>query len=44
MSAEMHAMVGAYALDALDHIEQVSFESHLASCPMCADELVGFHE
>ncbi len=44
MSAEMHAMVGAYALDALDHIEQVAFESHLASCPMCADELVGFHE
>lgn len=42
MSAEMHAMVGAYALDALDHREQMAFESHLASCPSCADELLGF--
>ncbi len=42
MSAEMHTMVGAYALDALDHREQVAFEAHLASCPSCADELVGF--
>ena len=42
MSAEMHAMVGAYALDALDHHEQVAFEAHLASCPSCSDELTEF--
>lgn len=42
MSVEMHAMVGAYALDAVDHRERVAFESHLASCPSCSDELAGF--
>lgn len=42
MSAEMHAMVGAYALDALDHHEQVAFEAHLAGCPSCSDELAEF--
>lgn len=44
MSAEMHTMVGAYALDALDHREQVAFEAHLSSCPSCSDELIGFRE
>ncbi len=42
MSAEQHALVGAYALDALDHREQLAFEAHLASCPTCSDELAGF--
>jgi len=42
MSAEMHTMVGAYALDAIDHREQVAFEAHLSSCPSCSDELIGF--
>ena len=42
MSAELHALVGAYALDALDDPEQVSFEAHLEGCPACAAELEGF--
>jgi anti-sigma-K factor RskA len=41
-SAEVHALVGAYALDALDHDEQQAFEAHLSTCPVCADELAGF--
>lgn len=42
MSAELHAMVGAYALDALDERERRAFESHLAGCPTCLAELAEF--
>ncbi len=42
MSAELHALVGAYALDALEDPEQVAFEAHLDGCPTCAAELEGF--
>ncbi|HEV7961971.1 MAG TPA: anti-sigma factor [Actinoplanes sp.] len=40
--ADIHALVGAYALDAVDDLERVAFERHLAGCPNCqaeADEL-----
>jgi anti-sigma factor RsiW len=39
---DIHALVGAYALDAVDDLERVAFERHLAGCEACrteADEL-----
>ncbi len=43
MSHDLHTLVGAYALDALDHHEHDDFEQHLATCETCraeVDELV----
>jgi len=42
MSAELHAMGGAYALDALDERERAAFEAHLTGCPTCTVELAEF--
>ena len=40
MSAEdIHALSGAYALDALAPSERASFEEHLAACPACRAEV-----
>ncbi|MGX7679048.1 anti-sigma factor [Jatrophihabitans sp. DSM 45814] len=39
MSPELHALAGAYALDALDNDERSVFEEHLADCPDCAIEV-----
>ncbi|MEY2397499.1 MAG: hypothetical protein QOJ00_673 [Actinomycetota bacterium] len=36
---EMHEMVGAYALDALENDESEVFERHLSECPRCRAEL-----
>ncbi|MEP6817863.1 MAG: anti-sigma factor [Marmoricola sp.] len=41
---DLHAMSGAYAVDALDDIERARFERHLAGCPECADEVAGMRE
>ena len=41
-TTDIHALVGAYALDAVDDLERVAFERHLAGCDACrteADEL-----
>ncbi|RZQ63284.1 hypothetical protein EWH70_16230 [Amycolatopsis suaedae] len=35
----MHALTGAYALDALTEHERAQFERHLAECPSCAQEV-----
>jgi anti-sigma-K factor RskA len=35
----LHALTGAYALDALDADERAAFEDHLATCPECAREV-----
>jgi len=35
MTADLHALVGAFALDALDPVERDEFESHLESCDNC---------
>jgi anti-sigma factor RsiW len=35
----LHALTGAYALDALDADEQAAFEAHLAACPECTREV-----
>ncbi|MBO0842203.1 MAG: zf-HC2 domain-containing protein, partial [Nocardioides sp.] len=39
MSPDVHALVGAYLLDALDDDERTDFEAHLAQCESCADEV-----
>jgi anti-sigma-K factor RskA len=37
--AELHELVGAYALNALEHDELEEFERHLEACPRCRAEL-----
>lgn len=44
MKQELHALVGAYAIDALDDIERRRFEDHLAECGSCARETRGLRE
>ena len=39
MTAELHTLVGAYALDALTPEEHEEFEQHLATCANCRAEL-----
>lgn len=39
ISSDVHALVGAYALDALDDLERVAFERHVADCAACRTEL-----
>jgi anti-sigma-K factor RskA len=39
MSSDIHALSGAYAVDALDDAERHEFEEHLATCPACRDEV-----
>ncbi|WP_018350564.1 anti-sigma factor [Longispora albida] len=36
---EIHTLVGAYALDAVDDLERVAVERHLAVCEACAAEV-----
>ncbi|MFI0407718.1 anti-sigma factor domain-containing protein [Actinomadura sp. 3N508] len=43
MREDVHALAGAYALDAIDDAEERRlFESHLAGCETCAAELAEF--
>ncbi|MFC7739957.1 anti-sigma factor domain-containing protein [Nocardiopsis composta] len=42
MRPDVHALAGAYALDALPADEQQRFERHLASCEACAEEVRGW--
>ena len=44
MTNEVHALVGPYALDALEKGEEQSFEEHLALCERCREELAGLRE
>ncbi|MBB2987340.1 anti-sigma factor [Terracoccus luteus] len=39
MNGEMHALSGAYAVDALDELERARFERHLATCADCRAEV-----
>ncbi|GAA3009441.1 anti-sigma factor [Actinokineospora diospyrosa] len=39
MTADIHALTGAYALDAIPEIERAAFERHLADCDACAQEV-----
>lgn len=41
---DVHGLVGAYALDALNDLESRQFENHLSSCETCSQELRGLTE
>lgn len=41
---DLHDLVAAYALDALDAAERDAFEAHLESCPECQAELIEMQE
>jgi anti-sigma-K factor RskA len=42
--AHVHALTGAYALDALDPLERARVDRHLERCAMCAAEVRSFTE
>ena len=42
--SDIHALSGAYAVDALDDIERAHFERHLAQCETCQDEVDSLRE
>ncbi|CAI9411492.1 anti-sigma factor [Nocardioides sp. T2.26MG-1] len=41
---DVHALSGAYAVDALDDLERAAFERHLAECPECRAEVASLRE
>lgn len=41
---EIHALSGAYAVDALDDLERARFEQHLSQCPDCRAEVASLRE
>jgi anti-sigma factor RsiW len=41
---EIHALSGAYAVDALDADERARFEEHLAACPACQEEVADLQQ
>mgnify|MGYP003116342759 CR=1 FL=1 len=42
MTPDLHSLVAAYALDALDDDERDAFEAHLPACATCQAELAGY--
>ncbi|SFC31484.1 Protein of unknown function [Nocardioides terrae] len=44
MSSDIHALSGAYALDALDADERAEFERHLVGCDACRTEVDSLRE
>lgn len=44
MNTDIHALSGAYAVDALDDIERAQFERHLAVCGDCQAEVDSLRE
>jgi anti-sigma factor RsiW len=43
-TADIHALAGAYALDAVDDLERAAFDRHLRSCESCALEVAELTE
>ncbi|GAB3255172.1 anti-sigma factor [Alteromonas gracilis] len=41
---DIHALSGAYAVDALDDLERIRFERHLKDCDTCRAEVTGLRE
>lgn len=41
---EVHALSGAYALDALDELERARFQAHMANCSPCRAEVASLRE
>lgn len=44
MSVDIHALSGAYAVDAVDEFERAQFERHLADCATCRAEVDSLRE
>ena len=44
MNGDIHALSGAYAIDALDDLERAAFERHLAECSECRAEVDSLRE
>ena len=44
MTGSLHALSGAYAVDALDDAERAAFERHLAQCSDCQQEVASLRE
>jgi len=44
MNGDIHALSGAYAVDALDDLERARFERHLSECAECRAEVDGLRE
>lgn len=44
MSSDIHALSGAYAVDAVDDLERAAFERHLEECAACRAEVAGLRE
>jgi anti-sigma-K factor RskA len=44
LSENLHTLAAAYALDGLTDVEHRRFETHLADCDTCADEVHGMRE
>lgn len=44
VAEDEHALVGAYALNALEDVERAEFERHLAGCPLCTVDVPAFRE
>ena len=42
--SDIHALSGAYAVDALDDVERDQFEQHLAACAECRAEVASLRE
>jgi anti-sigma-K factor RskA len=42
--SDIHALSGAYAVDALDDLEHAEFERHLADCASCRAEVASLRE
>lgn len=42
--SDVHALSGAYAVDALDDVERAGFEAHLRQCPDCRAEVESLQE
>jgi anti-sigma-K factor RskA len=43
-SPDIHALGGAYALDAVDDLERAAFDRHLAECEACTLEVAEYRE
>ena len=44
MRTDIHALSGAYSVDALDEDERAAFEQHLSGCPSCQEEVDDLRE
>lgn len=41
---DIHALAGAYAVDAVDDLERAAFDRHLAECEACTTEIAEYRE